>query len=99
MPFLDPQASMKLQPELMSGESIFWAGMPNPSVIFHSTDWGLIPFSLVWGGFALFWEAGAVGLWGNKQGSAHSWEVGTIFGAAFVVTGQYLIWGRFVVDA
>jgi len=38
MPTIDPQASMKLQSELMPGERIFWAGMPNPSVIFHSSD-------------------------------------------------------------
>jgi hypothetical protein len=99
MPTIDPQASMKLQSELMPGERIFWAGMPNPSVIFHSSDWTMIPFSLLWGGFAVFWEGGAAGSWGNRRGSAHSWEVGMIFGAAFVVIGQYLIWGRFVVDA
>jgi hypothetical protein len=36
---IDPRAAQKVQPELMSGESIYWAGMPNPSVIFHSDDW------------------------------------------------------------
>ena|SRR5271168_3399446 len=97
MPFIDPQASMKLQPELMSGESILWAGMPNPSVIFHSTDWALVPFSLLWGGFAIFWEAGVAGWWGKNSGQP--WGFGMLFGAAFVVMGQYFIWGRFVMDA
>jgi len=63
MPFIDQQASMKLQPELMSGERILWAGMPNPSVIFHSTDWALVPFSLLWGGSVLFMGVESFGWW------------------------------------
>jgi len=58
-----------------------------------------VPFSLLWGGFTLFWEASAAGWLGSKPRPDHPWEVGTIFGAAFVIIGQYLIWGRFVVDA
>jgi hypothetical protein len=100
MPFIDPRASMKLEPEMMPGERMFWAGMPNPSIIFHSTDWALIPFSLLWGGggLAIFWDSISAGRWG-KPGPAHSWDFVTIFGAAFVVMGQYFIWGRFVMDA
>jgi hypothetical protein len=36
----------RFQPELMPGESILWAGVPNPKVIFHPDDWIAIPFSL-----------------------------------------------------
>src|SRR4029077_18044987 len=54
-----------IQPELLSGESILWAGQPNSSVVFHKEDLFLLPFSLLWGGFAIFWEAGVSGLWGN----------------------------------
>jgi hypothetical protein len=35
---IHPQASMKVQSELMAGERIYWSGMPNASVIFHSDD-------------------------------------------------------------
>ena len=66
---IDPQAAMKLQPYLSTGESIHWAAMPNPRVIFHSDDWYLIPFSLLWGGFAIFWEAGALGIWDSTPKS------------------------------
>ena len=90
---------MKLQPELTPGETIHWAGMPNPSVIFHIEDWAMIPFSLLWGGFTIFWEAEAAGSWSNKPAASHPWEFGMLWGAAFVLIGQYLIWGRFVVDA
>jgi hypothetical protein len=35
---IDTQAAQKIQPELLSGETIYWAGIPNPRVIFHSDD-------------------------------------------------------------
>jgi len=81
----------------MSGESVLWAGQPQGSVIFHKEDAFLIPFSLLWGGFAIFWEAGVSGLWGSH--SKGSWLFGMIWGIPFVVVGQYLIWGRFVYTA
>ena len=82
---------MKVTPELLSGESIYWSGMPNPSVIFHSDDWYLIPFSLLWGGFAIFWEAGASGKGSNT--------FFVLWGVPFVIAGQYMIRGRFLHDA
>ncbi len=94
---IDPEAALRLQPELMSGESVLWAGQPNPRVIFHSDDWMKIPFSLLWGGFAIFWEAAVLGLWGHPQHPAPAFFV--LWGIPFVVVGQYLIWGRFLYDA
>ncbi len=94
---IDPRAAMKLQSELMQGESFQWAAMPNPSVVFHSGDWFMIPFSLLWGGFAIFWEAGALGYWGKSSHPGPSFMV--VWGIPFVVVGQYLIWGRFLWDA
>ncbi len=99
MPAIDPRAAMKLQPEMMSGESVYWAGMPNPKVIFHSDDWLMVPFSLAWGGFAIFWETGALGYWGNgHRNGSPSWFM-AIRGIPFIVIGQYMIWGRFLYDA
>lgn len=94
---IDPEAAVRLQPELISGESLVWAGRPNPSVILHSDDWYMIPFSLLWGGFAIFWEAGVLGFLGhNSKGSPPSFM--GLWGIPFVVIGQYMIWGRFVYD-
>jgi len=45
---------MKVQTEMISGEKVYWAGMPNPKVIFHSDDWTAIPFTLIWTGFFVF---------------------------------------------
>jgi len=96
---IDPQATLKLQPEMLSGEYLHWAGMPNPSVIFHSDDWAMVPFSLLWAGFAIFWEAGVFGYWGNgPRNGAVSWFM-VMWGIPFIVIGQYMVWGRFVYDA
>src|SRR5580658_10467386 len=89
---------MKVQPELMSAEVIQWAGMPNPAIIFHSDDWTAIPFSLMWGGFFFFWEAGSLGYWvhGHKSNTPATFMA--IWGIPFIIMGQYMIWGRFIAD-
>jgi hypothetical protein len=93
MPQTDQPSDMVIEPELLSGERILWTGQPRTSVIFHREDALLIPFSLLWGGFAVFWEASVLGLWGNSK--VGPWSFGIVWGIPFVVIGQYLIWGRF----
>jgi hypothetical protein len=94
MPQIDPSSAVAIQPELISGESIIWAGQPNSSVIFHKEDAYLIPFSFLWGGFAIFWEGSVAGLWGVRD-NHHQWTFGILWGIPFVLIGQYFIWGRF----
>jgi hypothetical protein len=86
---------MAVQPELSSSESVLWAGQPSRRIIFHKQDWFMIPFSLFWGGFAIFWEGAVAGLWGSGNRPTGSWVFGMIWGIPFVVIGQYLVWGRF----
>jgi len=74
----------------MSGEGLLWTGKPNPGKVFHSDDWYMVPFSLLWGGFAIFWESLAA-----KCGSSFM----LLWGIPFIVIGQYMIWGRFLYDA
>jgi hypothetical protein len=67
-------------------------------VIFHKEDWALIPFSLLWGGFAIFWllETSGIGdFWTNRPDKTFQW-FGVIWRTPFVLIGQYMIWGRFV---
>lgn len=99
MPQLNPDSVVAVQPELVSGETLLWAGQPNPQVIFHREDWLLIPFSLMWGGFAIFWEAGVLGYWDHGTHHGSPWMFGAIWGVPFVLVGQYMIWGRFVYAA
>ena len=91
---LDQASLAAIQPELTSGESVLWTGQPNQSKIFHKEDAFLVPFSLLWGGFAIFWEAGVAGLWPSGPRSHETWIFGVIWGIPFVLIGQYFIWGR-----
>ena len=93
---IDQESFSAIQSELTPGESILWAAKPNNSVIFHREDVFLIPFSLLWGGFAIFWEAGVAGLWDNFMKHSGPSYFMMLWGIPFIVVGQYLIWGRFV---
>jgi hypothetical protein len=96
---INVESAMKLQPELMSGENVLWAGVPNPKVVFHTEDKLLIPFSLLWVGFFVFWEAGVLGFWGNGTTSGGPSIFMAIWGVPFLLYGQYFVWGRFLTDA
>jgi hypothetical protein len=96
---LNPESITAIQPELLSGERILWADQPNTTTIFHKEDGFLIPFSLFWGGFAIFWEFAAAGLLGNGPRSSPASSFPVLWGVPFVVVGQYLIWGRFLYAA
>jgi hypothetical protein len=42
--------------ELSTGEALVWSGHPRTGIRLSGPDLFLIPFSLVWCGFAMFWE-------------------------------------------
>lgn len=88
-------AAEAFQSELAGNETLLWSGQPERSVIFHKEDFLAIPFSLMWGGFAIFWEAAVLGF-GGSHGNDHAPWFFVVWGIPFVVIGQYLIWGRFV---
>jgi len=98
MTTIDPGAAMKVQTEMISGERVYWAGMPDPKVIFHSDDLVTIPFTLVWTGVFVFWEANALGIWGApRSGGSNLFMV--LWGIPFLIIGNYMVWGRFLADA
>lgn len=53
-------ARNRLRPLLRPGEQLRWVGQPDPQVHFAPADLYLVPFSLLWCGFVIFWEWQAV---------------------------------------
>ncbi len=94
-PTYDPQAIFS--EELLKDERIVWTGQPDPDRHFTVADVFLVPFSIMWGGFALFWEAGVLGLWGDENGGTPFFFV--LWGIPFVLVGLYMIFGRFIYKA
>ncbi len=76
---------------LASGEHVLWAGTPQRGIMFSMSDVLLIPFSLFWGGFAVFWEYHVV-----ESGAPPMFR---LFGIPFILAGLLIIAGRFLFDA
>ena len=79
------------QGRLLPREHILWSGLPTQGLFFTSQDMFLIPFSLVWCGFAIFWTYTA-----TKQGAPLFFDA---WGAMFICIGLFFVFGRFAVDA
>jgi hypothetical protein len=91
--------SRPFQQYLIAGESILWSGQPKQGLALGARDTLLIPFSLMWGGFAIFWNAMVwFGPFETDSGDATRWLL-KLWGLPFLVIGLYLIVGRFVHDA
>jgi hypothetical protein len=94
------EARQIVQRELDSSEKLIWAGMPKQGTVFRGTDVFMIPFSLLWGGFAIFWEYMALTMVPNAQVSPEGFTIiFPLFGIPFVVIGLYMIFGRFIYDS
>ena len=83
----DPDS--RIRAHLLPGENLLWSGRPDPAVTFSAPDVFLVPFSLIWAGFALFWELGVI-----VSGAP---PLFVLWGIPFVVMGLYFVFGRFIV--
>ena len=81
-----------LNERLLAGERILWSGRPAQGFLLTSRDAALIPMSLLWGGFAVFWETMVV----TQQKTPGFFA---LWGIPFVLIGLYFIVGRFLLDA
>jgi hypothetical protein len=80
-----------LSSRLLKGEKILWLGRPKQGLLFTPSDVKLIPSSLLWAGFTIFWEATVV-----STGAPFFF---VLWGIPFVLVGLHLVVGRFLLDA
>lgn len=87
---MDYQSTTELQEYLDRNERLIWTGQPKKGFVFRTADAFLIPFSILWCGFAVFWFVTAL-----MSGGAFF----ALFGVPFVLMGLVFVFGRFFIDA
>ena len=81
--------SSDLSGRLQPGERLIWSGRPAGGILLTGRDVFLIPFSILWCAFIVFWMFGA----------SHAGGGFALFGMPFVAVGLFFVVGRFVLDA
>lgn len=81
----------ELRKDLGPKEHLIWTGQPKKGIIFRKQDIFLIPFSILWCSFAIFWLVSSLV---SDAPLAFS-----LFGVPFVVLGLFFVFGRFILDA
>ena len=81
---------MELKSHLDEGERLIWTGQPAQGIQFRRADLFLIPFSVLWAGFAFYWEYSVL---------QHGPALFMLWGIPFCLVGVYITLGRFFMDA
>jgi hypothetical protein len=90
-PLFHDDADAVIQAYLQPGERLLWSAQPPQGVRLRATDALMIPFSILWTAFVIFWEAAVV-----ASGAPLFFM---LWGIPFVLVGLYLLLGRFWVEA
>jgi hypothetical protein len=77
--------------ELAAGEKVLWEGRPPEGIRLRDIDLMLIPFSLMWCGFAFFWEFSVIT-------STHGSAFFVAWGVPFMAIGVHMTVVRFFYD-
>ncbi len=88
---MDYNVTTELQQHLDTNEKLIWAGRPKTGIVFRTSDIFLIPISLIWCGFAIFWFLKAL-----TSGAPFFFPM---FGIPFIIIGLIFVFGRFIIDA
>lgn len=80
-----------IQLPLERSERLLWSGVPKRGLVLRPADALMIPFSIMWGGFAVFWESRVI-----QTGAPFFFR---LWGIPFVLVGAYITVGRFMYDA
>jgi len=83
-------AYSELKPYLHDGERLLWAAQPKQGIMFRTFDFFLIPFSILWCSFSIFWITMAI--------SSGAPIFFVLFGVPFVLIGLMFVFGRFIMD-
>jgi hypothetical protein len=86
---MDDSPEETISGELGTNEELLWAGRPPLGLMFRPVEAFLIPLSIFWSGFAIFWMVAA-----STNGGG--WFA--LFGIPFLLVGFYLLIGRFWLD-
>jgi hypothetical protein len=91
MSTLRDEQRLQIDRLIRPGERVLWSGAPDPAVRFTPADAWLLPFTIAWAGFAVFWEV--------EAGASGAPVFFLLWGTMFFAMGTYITLGRFVVKA
>lgn len=76
---------------MLPGEYVLWKGRPEKGNVLTKRELTMLPFALLWTGFAVFWEYFAI----RSSGSLFF----CLWGMPFVCIGLYMLFGQFIYKA